>query len=1246
MQDVCEVEVDISPITNNHKNGVYEVWNSLYLITSSRARPILLGQANSESSSSTADSLNNNLQLKVLSELLDCAVHSKDKSRRRNYIGRIMNLSNTTQKVIMGMTEQRAPLPRSSAKKNRSPNRSPQRRTIAPSQVMNSQRRDCSPSKKSNSGSPEKTLRSASSYNSGGRSRRSSPSKSISKPTAAPVASPGPSLRGSAIHHTPCGAPGQVIARMNCGVATPSGVVVDDEATAVAQNLFGNGGTEVRPSAFKQQPQRSVGFEASPPGFLSPGTMESPQRLQAVLKTLQRKVDLQQQAMDMYQSTEEQMKQELECKEQEHRNAMIKLERESMHRLDETQSSLQEQIVELKLQLETVTDEARMGKSAVSELDAIREEMEVMQRSKTDLAKAHEMLRKYQDKLTEMADTKDALKREQKAHGNAVDEIVRLEQEIQKLNPEKRKAEEYKIRAIEAEVKLVECQDYMKRLEKKASEENSHFFKEIMMQKEQMDELRSRIQQDVATCKASGDAIGIGEGISEMNPELKEELTRLRSENVQLRAFQAKRAEDAVQHLEESLDDCERMMQKYKTEYLSTKDVLSTKKVELESANQRNADLQKEIQQYEEQCAQYKQRCERLESRLDNTSNQLEQTSQSLQNAEAANEKLSDDLQQWMKKKQETDKVIEKQRAEMREFQEMLTQSESDVQELNTEVQRLQQVCQEGSSANDQFRSNLEQLSREHTETKKRLSEKEDELEMLSHRSAQLQQDFERAKLDLQNERQLREEENANSRIALEATCEKLESQRKDELTAVEQNMKKLLEDERCASRQKEQELDEKFQSCDSTWSARYQDLREKSAATLQQSRQEHQEKIKSFTEKYNESLEKVKAEGIEKHADTMRKGKKLMETAKAAATAQILRLHEQLAEAESQCTRLHTEKSNIQRHFEDQLRKANDQINASLSEADERTRDLEEQQGQTKRLEREKFKLSQENEQFRRKLGGQYGSSGEVQSQLAKLRKEFNAVVEENRTLKKQARESSLDCIAEESDKSKSYRNRGGRINGQAMTELRKEFEEKIDQLNDEKRDLIMKMSSQHTDVSKAEQRLWDKEQEMKKLKNEILNLQLKLERTGLPSETNKEEMTRSMSPGKAAVSYNSPSRIPRSSPSKVHRSSPSIERAKRQKAAQEHLFRKKFQSVTGGSSIPHEQKVLSPRNKAVLPTPIDPQGDEDETGSASKNATEGVFRVKKSPTRRSKSSIVQATQMNNNSAPDEEAQPECNQS
>ena len=75
---------------------------------------------------------------------------------------------------------------------------------------------------------------------------------------------------------------------------------------------------------------------------------------------------------------------------------------------------------------------------------------------------------------------------------------------------------------------------------------------------------------------------------------------------------------------------------------------------------------------------------------------------------------------------------------------------------------------------------------------------------------------------------------------------------------------------------------------------------------------------------------------------------------------------------------------------------------------------------------------------------------------------------------------------------------NGGGRtsFSKNTLTQFREEYEEKIEQLEEEKRDLVLKSSAAASETSKAEQRSWKLEEELTKVRSELTTTKLALQR------------------------------------------------------------------------------------------------------------------------------------------------------
>ena len=205
-------------------------------------------------------------------------------------------------------------------------------------------------------------------------------------------------------------------------------------------------------------------------------------------------------------------------------------------------------------------------------MDLLRDEIDILKHANEKAIHTEEHLKRLKVKLESLIDVSECLKREEKAHSETVDKCIRLESEIVVLQPLRRQLDDYKGRLVEVEIKLAEYEQDNKILRQTYDHlyhENAVLQRGTHQQKEE--ELLLRRQLEADHSEQLDDFPSIGVGLSELNPELKAELTRLRSENEQLKVFASKRDNDNVQQMEEKLEDLNLLSTQWKEKYLSTK---------------------------------------------------------------------------------------------------------------------------------------------------------------------------------------------------------------------------------------------------------------------------------------------------------------------------------------------------------------------------------------------------------------------------------------------------------------------------------------------------------------------------------------------------------------------------------------------------------------------------------------------------------------------------------------------------
>lgn len=989
--------------------------------------------------------------------------------------------------------------------------------------------------------------------------------------------------------------------------------------------------------------------------MLSPddSMLQSPMGVDDFVKDLRAKNKSLESILQSYQKRERELSQKMESTESKLRKEMMKLESRALGREDELRRNYENEVAKLKKELRAEKEKNKESKRAKEELANATDELDLMQHTHEKLLEATEKIRKYKERLDSMSDYKEALQREQEAHNKSVDECVRLQNELNSLQPLKRQLEDYKTKALETEVKLAECTDALRRLERERDEldgARNDVMREAMAQKAQAEELRNFIRVEE---KVGGP--GIGEGISELNPELHEELIKLRNENEKLKAFAAERTDDSVQRLQEDLEDSTMRQERFKEEYLKSKNKLEDTESLLAEAKQKLAELEEDIekkdmkaQEYENKLqrledtyaasletleglqehieeieadkanlevdlAEWKEMSDKLEAELQKRSSDLEATKTSLQETEKVKQQLEasmaeetlltqkleadlqkrkaelestleslatvesekcraeGDIEEWkqtsqnfeaqlLKKNEELEATLksveslEEEKAillsDLSEWKDMAQKLEQDLKDQSTEMEEKTKQLQETEEAlsdaahrheelmnrMDGYEQELQEKDKEIEkvtktlrETSRALKAAENAMEEASRREANLNEECHELKeVSEKLVNQLKEEKRARKEMieehhkTLEATREVLNSKAKKDMEELQENMNKLLNDERKAYRVKNEKAQHDYKKLEEKYSRRLLETRAEADASVKSCKEESLRQLKEQEEKFREEIANVKKQEDLKRDNLIEKGQAMIEEAKEGAARALQKLADEKSELNKELEQ--------ERAFNQQMSNKNSSLKKKLEYATHQIHDLEQEQDdkqeRIKKLEREQAKLEEENERYRRQLGGRYGADGQMQSQLDKLNKELMEAHNENRDLKRKlAAKSSVEDMSTSFDGDNAHTgySRGG-VNTHAIAQIRSGYEEQIANLNDEKRELVMKNSAAITDVQKAEQLAWEREQEILRLKEEKLSLQLQLQRSRTASVLPDEDVDTSIYSQAVDVSFSNP--------------------------------------------------------------------------------------------------------------------------
>lgn len=719
--EVCNIEDDFATILAGHND---DVWGRILRLSSKTAAS--KRKSLEAPKQDTPHHWQEYSKHAALSNLLSIAVSHKDLQLRKSYIERIMTLSPMTQRLLMSMIEKR----KKSNSRKKTPSKHRQLRSAS------------SIKKRENEEIFDKHVQ-ESTKKSASRSMAMSPYRSK---IATPIGSPNRLAKSASVDRYSMPIATNTGRSMTCtkdrtdgpSLGLPSNKKSQESSSTPPSNNFVSTPTFLRREAIDDNSPESedVSRRSFNDAFGSPLQQPSAKRLpppsterdrtksysnrmfspglgdtaeyESQVQGLRDENEELTRELEKSRQKEEELSKKMDDIEEHYRKEMLKVEREARERDDNTKQKFQNHISKIQVELVQVTEECAKIRNERDEFAKIKDEMEVMSHNKMLLEETTERLRTYKEKVQQFSDVKDALQREEEAHSRSVEENLRLQNELQNLQPLKRQLEEYKNRTADAEVQLTDCQDELTKLKEQkmaSSNVNTEMEQHVSAQDDEIKELLRRVQQNDAVDK---EGLGVGDGISELNPELKTEILSLRNENAQLRAFAEKRQEDEVTKLEQSAEDKNMLAERYKAQFLTTKDKLESTEMSLGDSRSREAKVQEEVHEKTKQA-------ERFKSQFISTKTQLESTQLSLQDSKEREGSLRKELADSLEKIKDSQNEVE-------DLSEQLSKCTED---LNTGFGRESRLEQELAS----WTGKAKDLQEKSNDLSRRLTKTIDELE-------------------------------------------------------------------------------------------------------------------------------------------------------------------------------------------------------------------------------------------------------------------------------------------------------------------------------------------------------------------------------------------------------------------------------------------------------------------------------------------------------------------------------------
>ena len=419
-------------------------------------------------------------------------------------------------------------------------------------------------------------------------------------------------------------------------------------------------------------------------------------------------------------------------------------------------------------------------------------------------------------------------------------------------------------------------------------------------------------------------------------------------------------------------------------------------------------------------------------------------------------------------------------------------------------VQRLEESCDDAKRLSERYKEQFLQTKSDLEDTKQLLCESE-------AREAKLKAEVDDlTKCNKELVEEMKDERLKSHKAALDAERsfqnekKSLIDKGRQDLLDMEERLAQKLEAERRQHKEKMDRAEAQRIEIENNLSEQLTALREQSSKTLRLTKEMGQKNLDELEQSKQAEVERVMKEKADEIEALMTKGKSIVRESRQKAKDLQRKITE---EYEVNIKSLKEELDQvkfIQQEYEKvataKIAKRDQQIIALESRYLESTRAITELEDKAKKAERSSKELVGENDRLRRQLGSRYGSDDGSQNQMEELTSMCKLLKDENRRLKElnpTMHLSTRSDILEFSSSRDGTTQAMTSFNKSTYTQFREEYEERIDALEGEKQELVMKSCAAATETRKAEQRAWELEEELTKVKGELTSAKLALQRT-----------------------------------------------------------------------------------------------------------------------------------------------------
>lgn len=418
-------------------------------------------------------------------------------------------------------------------------------------------------------------------------------------------------------------------------------------------------------------------------------------------------------------------------------------------------------------------------------------------------------------------------------------------------------------------------------------------------------------------------------------------------------------------------------------------------------------------------------------------------------------------------------------------------------------VQRLEESCDDAKRLSDRYKEQFFKTKSELEDTQQLLCESEAREAKLNAEVDDWTKNYKKLGEEMKEERLRSHKAALDAERNFQGEKKNLIAKGRQDLKDWEEKLMQKIETERKQHKEKMDRAEARRIDIENNLSEQLTTLREHSSKTLRSEKELAQQRMNELEQSKVAEVEKVVKDKADEIEALTTKGKAMIRESRQKAKDLKRKITEEyevkISSLEEELEKVKSIQGEYEKKATTKIAKRDQQIKLLDARNRESTRANGELEDKVKKAERSSKELADDNGRLRRQLGSRFGPGGASQNQLEELTSVCKSLREENRRLKEVNPDRFLlarDAPEPEPSSSSDPKQTISSFSKSSLREFREEYEEKIDSLQEEKRDLIMTSSAASTETRKAEQRSWELEEELTKVKSELTTAKLALQR------------------------------------------------------------------------------------------------------------------------------------------------------